>query len=161
MIDTERTKLSTVSEKDRGDLWLLYKNKDVRQFLGGTVTQAKFNEVYFSDFLKPKKLELYWTVRRKTDQAFIGFVCLGKHHESKSLEISYQFIPSLWGQGYAEEVLTEVIVHCFESLNLNQLLAETQTKNLRSVSLLEKLGFKKIKELQRFGADQSLYSKSK
>ena len=73
------------------------------------------------------------------------------------MEISYQLMPDSWGKGFAIEALEKVIKHVNKNLNVKTILAETQVKNLRSVNLLRKLGFREIRKLERFGESQSLF----
>ena len=80
------------------------------------------------------------------------------HHIGNDIEVSYQFLPKWWGAGYATEVMKEIFKFAFESLNLPRVIAVTQTANISSRKLLERLGMKLISKYQRFGAEQSLYS---
>ena len=74
-------------------------------------------------------------------------------------EISYQFVPEVWGQGYAKEAIQAVLVFLSEQGTLESIIAETQKKNIRSCRLLEALGFKKRESLIRFHQPQMVYGK--
>ena len=56
-------------------------------------------------------------------------------------EIGYALARSSWGQGVMREVLPVIITFGFERLKLQQIKARTAPQNLRSIKLLEYLGF--------------------
>jgi ribosomal-protein-alanine N-acetyltransferase len=76
-------------------------------------------------------------------------------------EISYEFRKEYWGRGLGTEVIRAVLAYAFSSLGLAELYAETQSANLASIRLLEKVGFQFLMSLKRFGEQQALYSISK
>lgn len=100
----------------------------------------------------------YWVVREKHTDNFIGLVSLDLHHDGHYLEISYQFLPNWWGKGYATEVVQLIITFALNELNLSKIVAETQTANMSSCRLLEKLGMKLERTVSRFGNEQAIYS---
>lgn len=85
-------------------------------------------------------------VRIKNNE-FIGLVSLDKHVDGDK-EVSYEFLTAWWGQGYATEVIGQVIKYAFEELEIVKLLAETQTANLSSCKLLERVGMKLERKIQ-------------
>ena len=84
---------------------------------------------------------------------------IGPYHNGMEQEISYQFVPEVWGQGYAKEAIHAVLVFLSEQGTLESILAETQKKNIRSCRLLEALGFKMRESLIRFRQPQVVYMK--
>jgi ribosomal-protein-alanine N-acetyltransferase len=72
-------------------------------------------------------------------------------------EISYEFLPQSWGNGYAFEVIRQLLMYALHELKLGRVIAETQTANVSSCRLLEKVGMKVEATLQRYGAEQALY----
>ncbi|MEW9503025.1 GNAT family N-acetyltransferase [Jeotgalibacillus marinus] len=157
MIETERCLLYVIQQSNYKDVKELYLNKDVREFLGGTREEEGIQGT-FDEMINSNNDSSYWIVRNKKTNEFIGLVSLDPHHIGNDIEISYQFLPKWWGAGYATEVMKEIIKFAFESLNLSRVIAVTQTANISSRKLLERLGMKLISKYQRFGADQSLYS---
>ncbi|WP_240904059.1 GNAT family N-acetyltransferase [Bacillus sp. N1-1] len=99
----------------------------------------------------------YWTVFLKESQEFIGIVFLDTYHDGVKTEVGYQFLPEFWGRGYAREVVTRVIEYGFSELNLDEIVAETQTRNTASCSLLQKVGMTRGDQLERFGEEQSTF----
>jgi RimJ/RimL family protein N-acetyltransferase len=48
---------------------------------------------------------------------------------------------SEWNKGYGSEVMTLLVRHCFETLNLNRAFLRVYTDNIRAVRSYEKAGF--------------------
>ncbi len=155
-IQTERCQLTEVTLEDFDDVKLLYLNEDVRKYLGGVIEEASFQKS-FHHILHQDTIAYYWVVREKETSMFIGCVSLDTHHDGASTEVSYQFLPQWWGEGYAKEVVGEVIEYAFKELRLTELVAETQLANIPSCRLLERLGMKVRENVTRYGAEQAIY----
>lgn len=156
-LQTTRCHLTALKKSDLGHMIALRTNEDVRRFLGGPATEETIT-TRFADMLKPKASTHQWAVRTKKDNAFIGLITLDPHHSGTDLEVSYEFLPQWWGNGYATETIGAVIDHAFNDLNLPRLLAETQMANTASRRLLERLGFALEQTVERFGAQQAIYA---
>ena len=55
--------------------------------------------------------------------------------------MGYCFAEASWGQGYATEAARALLDWAFGTFDLNRVQAETDTRNLASARVLEKLGF--------------------
>lgn len=157
MFRTKRCLLGTVRQSDYEDIKALYRNEEVRQFLGGTRDQNAIREIV-ADMSESGAEAWYFSVRELETRKFMGMVSLDLHHAGEGMEVSYQFLPECWGKGYAAEAVGRVILFAFEDLKLPGIVAETQTANMSSCRLLEKLGMRWIDSYERFGAQQSLYA---
>jgi len=157
MEETKRCKLFKIQKNDYEDVRQLYTDERVRQFLGGTVEEPVY-KIKFDDMCCGENTGLYWVVRKKDDNQFVGLVSLDLHHDGISLEISYQILPQWWGYGYGTEIVQKVISHAFENLGLARVIAETQTANESSCRLLRRVGMSLEETVERFGAEQSIFS---
>ena len=81
---------------------------------------------------------LNWIVFQ-TDEA-IGTVQATVYPEA-SADVAYVFHPHYWGQGYASEAVGELLRYLREKLEVRRVTANTDTRNLASQRLLERLGF--------------------
>ncbi|WP_339293232.1 GNAT family N-acetyltransferase [Paenibacillus sp. FSL W8-0187] len=99
----------------------------------------------------------FWCVRLIKADQFIGFVSLDRYHDVKNIELSYEFLPQHWGNGYATEVVRKMIDYSFTEINLPKIVSETQIANTSSCKLLERVGMKLENRLMRFGAEQAVY----
>jgi RimJ/RimL family protein N-acetyltransferase len=81
-------------------------------------------------------------VELASDGAFIGWCGLTKWdpvHRSASL--GYCLDDAAWGHGYATESARALLQWGFDTLDLNRVQAEADTRNAASGRVLEKLGF--------------------
>ncbi|MFK4085391.1 GNAT family N-acetyltransferase [Kribbella sp. NPDC020789] len=76
------------------------------------------------------------------DGAFIGWCSFSQWNpEYRSASLGYCFGEAAWGHGYATEAARAVLGWAFETLDLNRVQAEADTRNIASGRVLEKLGF--------------------
>lgn len=149
--------MNSFQKSDYDDVKKLYTNPDVRKFLGG-VRQKVSIEAALDDMLRKNDDCFYWAVRKKHTGDFMGLISLDSHHDGLHLEISYQFLPQWWGKGYATEAVQLIINYGLNELKLSKIVAETQTANISSCKLLERVGMELEQTISRFGAEQAIYS---
>ena len=155
-LQTRRCRLLPVSIGDEQALLRLYTDARVRAFLGGALS-AQYARDKIAQVLSGQ--DEVFAVRLKQNSAFLGLVYLNPYCGTPFCEISYEFLPEFWGQGYACEVLSECLRYCKAERGETQVIAETQQKNTASRRLLEKLGFVQSQELLRCGERQVVYHK--
>jgi [ribosomal protein S5]-alanine N-acetyltransferase len=81
-------------------------------------------------------------IERAADNAFIGWCGLsGWRPDYRSARMGYCLDESAWGKGFATEAAGAVLQWAFDTLDLNRVQAETDTRNIASGRVLEKLGF--------------------
>ncbi len=79
-----------------------------------------------------------------SDGAFIGWCSLTRWNpDFRSASMGYCFDEATWGHGYATEAARALLQWAFDTLDLNRVQAETDTRNLASARVLEKIGFKR------------------
>jgi len=161
MLRTDRCDLYRLQETDYEDVIQLYRNHQVRKYLGGATDNEVLLSNKFYEVLTKSKKSYYWVVRSVTNIDFIGLISLDKYHDDINIEISYEFLPAWWGNGIATEVINAIIGYSFNELDITRLVAETQTANIASCRVLEKAGMTLENKLYRFNAEQSLYSLEK
>lgn len=158
-LTTERCVLTPLSMKHLPIIVQLYRNAEVRKYLGGIRTiaevKAQMERMLIQDH------HYYWIVLDKHTGHHLGFISLTPHHHETDREVSYQFFPDGWGKGYASETIQEVLLYAFSHLNEQKIVTETQVANERSCKLLEKLGFTIDCYVYRFGAKQAIYTFAK
>ncbi|WP_244440953.1 GNAT family N-acetyltransferase [Neobacillus jeddahensis] len=157
LLKTERCVLRSFQEEDFFDAKKLFVDQKVRRYLGG-IRQEDSIQAILDEMLHPRDDSYYWVIRETETGEFIGLISLDPHHDSNDIEISYQILPEWWGAGYATEVVQEMIDYAFNELNLSKIIAETQTANLSSYKLLERVGMKFEKTVTRYGDEQAIYS---
>jgi len=81
-------------------------------------------------------------VERDSDGAFIGWCSLTRWNpEYRSASMGYCFDDAAWGHGFATEAARAILQWAFDTLDMNRVQAETDTRNAASARVLEKLGF--------------------
>ena len=81
-------------------------------------------------------------VDRISDGAFLGWCSLTRWSpDHRSAAMGYCFEDAAWGHGYATEAARALLQWAFDTLELNRVQAETDTRNAASARVLEKLGF--------------------
>lgn len=87
---------------------------------------------------------LEWGVTERGQSAVVGTCALANWSvEHRRAEIGYALGRSYWGRGIMSEVLPELIRFGFQEMQLNRIEADTDPRNTRSISSLEKLGFER------------------
>ena len=153
-IITKRCYLSNITVYDKEEIINLYTNYETRKFLGGPLSVSEAAKK-FEHFIKNN--ETVFSVKRKESNTFIGSIDISPYYNTNFYELSYQFLPGYWGMGLAFEAVKACLDYCKVQLNLQELFAETQTKNISSRKLLEKLGYEMINEITRFHELQTVY----
>lgn len=81
-------------------------------------------------------------IDRASDGAFVGWCGLTAFDaDHRSASLGYCLDPATWGHGYATEAAHAVLRWAFDTLDLNRVQAESDTRNAASARVLEKVGF--------------------
>lgn len=154
---TERLHLREILTSDVSFIGELISHDEVRRFLGGPVPTVQ-REAAISDYLSFAEGKLVWLVETRGVRHRLGLISISRHTDGEDYELSYQLHPEAWGFGYATEAAMRVTEFALNDLRLKRLIAETQSANTASRRLLERLGMKELRRLQRFGAEQVIYT---
>ena len=156
MIETARLSLVRPADQDISTLGNLWRNGQVREFLGGVVADniIRQNLVELQNHWDLHQFG-YWAVFEKSSEKLIG-LC-GLHYSNDGIEISYMFFPQFWGMGFAREAILASLDYGFNSLKIKTIIAITQVANIKSCQLLNKIGMKHIHNFERFNAIQCLF----
>lgn len=157
---TERLALRPRQEKDIPCMLELFRNEEVRRFLGGyppTEERAMLRMIR-------SRGRTDWVAALKDSDEYIGECMLLKVVDGYLGEIGWYFRQSFWGQGYAFEAAEAVMVYSRNTLGIRRLCAQIDEQNERSKRLAERLGFTLDAHLPEadFGgrvADVAYYSK--
>ncbi|GGG72523.1 GNAT family N-acetyltransferase [Paenibacillus radicis (ex Gao et al. 2016)] len=157
-METDRCIMVKLQQSDYEAIKKIYTNEKVRAYLGGAIPED-YTLNKFQDILeRSNKDSFYWTVRTISNDEFMGLVSLDKHSEGVNIEVSYEFLPNWWGNGYASEVITRILSYALNELHISKVIAETQTANVASCRLLEKVGMNLERIVQRYDAEQAIYA---
>ena len=91
-----------------------------------------------------EKTGINWAIINKSTDEFIGYLGfwrLIKQH--CRAEIGYALKPEFWGKGLMKESFDMLIDFGFNNLQIHSIEADVNPKNIKSIHLLEKKGFRK------------------
>ena len=160
MIETSRLFLYRPVLDDYHVLSGLWRNEQVRQFLGGVVADKEISK-------KLAAIQKHWdqydfglfSICNKSSKKILGMS--GLHYSENNVELSYMLFPEYWGKGMAVEATSACVCYGFEALKLEEIIAITQEANRGSWKLLEKIGMHHIKTISKFNAIQRIYNLTK
>ena len=148
-IKTERLELTEFKENDPRYAKLYLDDElnkwwgyDYREDLVGAPTPEYFYS--FMKGLKDKKEEYSLSVNLNGE--LIGEVVLWNFGFDKSVEVGFRFFREHHGKGYALESVSALINYAKNTLKATKILDRCHKDNLPSKKLIERLGFKFVKE---------------
>lgn len=97
----------------------------------------------------------FWGITEKNSTKVIGTICLWNISlEEAKADIGFVLHPDYWGKGVMQEVVPAVINLGFQKMKLKTILGEAMSKNIKSIKLMEKFGFRYKEESEEY----SVYS---
>ncbi|MFL6060206.1 MAG: GNAT family N-acetyltransferase [Marmoricola sp.] len=142
---TERLLLRPFAESDAEDLYLLQSNARVLRYWDEPPwTDRSRAERFFATCrrMAEEGSGARVAVERTEDSAFLGWCTFNRWNpDFRSASLGYCFTEAAWGHGYATETARAVLQWAFDTLDLNRVQSETDTRNTPSARVLEKLGF--------------------
>jgi len=146
-LETDSIILREMSPEDVTALLMHFGNSEVVKFIGmqpiKTIEQANEWLRWMGGFFAAKD-GLRWGISLRDTEEFIGSA--GLHHwnrEAHYAEIGCDIAHPYWGNGYGQEAMRRLIEFGWENMKLNRIEADVVKGNMRSMHVLEKLGFKK------------------
>ncbi len=98
-----------------------------------------------------------WAVIHKENGELIGFCGFRSLEDEPEIELLYGISTPYWGMGLATEAARAAIRYGFEEVGFDRILGITDTENLASRRVLEKIGMKFEKHISREGRDETHY----
>jgi RimJ/RimL family protein N-acetyltransferase len=74
----------------------------------------------------------------------------------EELELSYTLDRAVWGRGVAHAAATALLRNAAAAMADEPVIVVTQTANVRSLTLAQRLGFVTASTFEEFGAEQTL-----
>ncbi|MGW7052652.1 GNAT family N-acetyltransferase [Streptomyces sp. NPDC054887] len=157
-IGTERLVLRESEARDRTAFIELFTSPEVRTYLGGPRPRDELERA-----VPPVPGRRPGLFVADLDGAMIGTVSLDRRDaerpghvlpEAGEAELGYMFLPEVWGCGYAAEACAAALEWFADALPGEPVVLCTQTANVRSMRLAEKLGFTEVQRFEEYGAEQ-------
>ena len=133
------------------DLEFLFQTENNESFWEVSNTQKPFSKYLLTQYLENAQQDIYEAkqlrlmIEEKDSSISVGMIDIfdfePKHRRAG---IGILISPEFERKGYANEALELLLNYVFTHLDLHQLYANITDDNLKSISLFEKQGFKKI-----------------
>jgi ribosomal-protein-alanine N-acetyltransferase len=144
-LHTARLRLRPFLGEDADALFALHGNADVMRYWDAPPWTERERAERFIVVCRQMADEgsgVRLAVERAPDAAFIGWCGLSRFNpDHRSASLTYCFAEAAWGHGYATESGLALLQWAFDTLDLNRVQAEADTRNAASARVLEKLGF--------------------
>lgn len=144
-LTTSRLRLRPVAERDADDLFAMHSNAHVMRYWDGPPWTEPGRAARFianSRQLADEGTGIRLIIERISDGGFIGWCVLSRWNpDFRSAATGYCLAEEAWGHGYATEAAGALLAWAFDTLDLNRVQAEADTRNPASRHVLEKLGF--------------------
>jgi ribosomal-protein-alanine N-acetyltransferase len=147
-LQTNRLLLKNIGNEDREFIFNHFsdENVDVNQYLYDAETCKNISDAdeIINFYLKPEPRNQHrWIIINKTNDIKMGtcgFHCWDI--ENSKVEIGYDLSKHFWGNGYMNEALVEIITFSERTMKIKEIIANIYHGNNKSISVMEKLGFK-------------------
>jgi ribosomal-protein-alanine N-acetyltransferase len=144
-LQTARLRLRPVTSADADALFALHSSAYVLRYWDAPPWSERARAETFiaaSQQLAEEGSGARLAIDRTSDGAFIGWCSLTRWNpDYRSASMGYCLDAAAWGHGYATEAARALLQWAFDTLDLNRVQAETDTRNVASARVLEKLGF--------------------
>lgn len=145
VLHTERLRLRPFTDADADSLFALHSSSHVLRYWDSPPwTDPARAQRFLANCrtLEDEGTGARVAIDRVSDGAFVGWCGLsGWNPEYRSASLGYVLGDAMWGHGYATEAAHALLRWAFDTLDLNRVQAEADTRNEASARVLEKLGF--------------------
>ena len=160
IMETERLRLTRLTEADAGFLLRLLNQPSFLRFIGDKGVRNEADAVRYlregPDAMFARYGFCLYRLARKGDAVAIGMCGLLKRDQLEAPDIGFALLSEYEGQGYVVEAARAVLAQGFEQLGLAQVLAIANTDNAASHRLLEKLGMRYQGEREVYPGEPAL-----
>jgi RimJ/RimL family protein N-acetyltransferase len=145
ILETERLLFRHLESEDLDDLFALYCQPEVRQYIpDAPLTLAETQEEiewFLNGHPKQPQLGLWATIHKETNR-FIGRCGLlpWTINGNMEVEVAYLLEKAYWGQGLGTEAAQAILDYAFDMLQLPRLICLIESENVASVKVAEKIG---------------------
>ena len=155
LFTTERLAVRRFNPADYNDLADIIADPDVTYF---EPYQTFTREACIDEAVKLTESEEFFAV--VLDNKVIGKIYFSRKGAG-TFEIGYTFAAAFQGKGYASESIRGFMKYAFSELDVRRIIAEIDTRNVKSVNLAERVGMRREalhRELFPRKDDKSVFS---
>jgi ribosomal-protein-alanine N-acetyltransferase len=148
-----------VSASDLPYLALIFGDVEVGKTLGGIRSDDEIVAIYSHWRDLWAELQYGPFLFRTTADEFVGYsgVRPAPIGEPDDIELLYAILPDFWGRGVATRISRLVVDWAFVGQGFDSLVAFTLTTNNASMSVMQKLGFRYERDIEKAGLPHVFY----
>jgi RimJ/RimL family protein N-acetyltransferase len=149
-IESKRLKFTRPTKDDLEFCCRLYEMPEMMTFLGGPLSR-EFNEKRFWSWVNDwQSARRPYLVRKKTDNTPVGMVVIfsSKYKEEPIQEMGWMIDLPFHGQGYGTEAAGTLMQHAIKNEGARVIMCFPGKDNPASNKVPEKLGFKRLGEIE-------------
>jgi len=143
--ETERLFVREFNMQDIESLQIILLNPEVMKYSFRNISSIKDIENYIENCLYNYKKYGFgqWAVVDKKSLQLIGVCGLnsGFNDDNNIMHINCRFAKPFWGKGFANEIVKKIIEYAQNQLKINKIYALIEPENLKSITLIKRLGF--------------------
>lgn len=144
-LETERLRLRPFAEGDAEAIYALQSDAHVLRYWDSppwTDPEEATRFIARSATMAQEDSGVRVVIEGRSEGDFLGWVAFNSWNpEFRSASLGYCLTEAAWGHGYATEAAGALLGWAFETLDLNRVQSEADTRNRPSARVLEKLGF--------------------
>ncbi len=152
IIETDRLLIRELVESDVDAMFELHSDPEVHRFLGNNTVADHAGMMEIIRSIRQQYIDFgvgRWVMIDKQNQEFIGwtglqFVTRKTNNHKNYHDLGYRLLKRFWGQGYATESAIASLDYAFNELNLTEVYAMADSRNIVSHKILKKIGLKFI-----------------
>jgi len=144
-IEAERVVLRALENSDAAALLEVFSDADALKYWGhGPLADFDAAHAYISSAQRAYQAGSRYQWAITLDGKLLGSCALSAlNPQHLSATLSYVLATRCLGQGYAREAVHALVSVAFDALDLNRIEADTDPRHIRSIRLLEALGFQR------------------
>lgn len=164
--ETDRLIISEFTIEDAPSFLELVNSPNWLKFIGDRKTYTledalvRLKDTYIKSY-SSNGFGFYKLQLKEENNKFIGSCGLIKRDTLDDVDIGFAFLPEYEGKGFGYESSLKIMTLAKEVFGLKRIVAITDKKNIKSIGLIEKLGFVKEKTVMPFedGKEVLLFAK--
>lgn len=145
-LSTERLVMEPLEARHAAPLWPVLADPSLYQFTDDAPPkdllwlQQRYQKLSGRKSPDGREHWLNWAIRDSGDDQFIGYV-QATLASAGTAQIAYMLAKASWGRGLAREAVGAMLLHLESDWAVRMAVAQVDARNLRSIRLLEFLGF--------------------
>jgi ribosomal-protein-alanine N-acetyltransferase len=142
-MNTERLLLRILTEDDIPFIHEIFSLEETNRYVSNPPVKdmSEAREIY-EKYCKPKPYLFRIGMILKESGKLIGTLGLYSiDMENRRATLGFDLLPEHWGHGYMTEACSALLDHAFTEMGLNRIQASAEPDNIRSIRVMERLGF--------------------